>query len=136
MTNQQVPRPPYIPDLTPAQFEASNIRWALHLAKLGVMAFEQGFDIMSGLRNLPSAQRLAFYRGKEAQFGDLNTWMTQPNLVPREPDEQGQPQEPIPAPPLMELSALTCAWMLDDAAKLFAKEEAATLVTDERLRTV
>ena len=122
MTNQAPP--PFIPPLTPQQYEASNTRVALYLTKLGTFTFDTAFDVISGFKSLPGAQRLAFYRGKEAQFGDLNTWMTQPNMVPREPDEQGQPQEPIPAPPLMELSALTCAWMLDDAGKLFREEEA------------
>ena len=129
MTNQQAP-PPFLPPLTPEQVEASNTRVGLYLAKLGVTAFDEGFDIMSGLRKIPKAQRLALYRSKEAQFGSIQTWLTQPNLVPHEgTDEQGAPLPPEPAPSLMELSSLTCAWILKDAATLFAEE-------DERLRAV
>ena len=114
---------PMLPPLDPQQVEASNTRVGLYLAKLGVTAFDEGFDVMSGFKSLPSAQRLAYYRGKEAQYGDLNTWLTSPNLVPTEQvDAQGMPQPPVQAPSLMELSSLTCAWMLDDAGKLFAAE--------------
>ena len=123
MTQQQLP-PPFIPPLTPEQIEASNTRWAMHLAKLGVTAFDEGFDIMSGFKSLPSRNRLAFYRAKEAQFGTIQAWLTQPNLIPtQQVDEQGMPLPPVPAPSLMELSALTCAWMMKDAATLFAKEQ-------------
>ena len=115
---------PMLPPLEPEQVEASNTRVGLYLAKLGVTAFDEGLDVMSGFKSLPSAQRLAYYRGKEAQFGDLNTWLTSPNLVPTEQvGEDGMPQPPIQAPSLMELSSLTCAWMLDDAGKLFAAED-------------
>ena len=130
MTNQQAPPPPFLPPLTPQQVEASNTRVGLYLAKLGVTAFDEGFDIMSGLKKLPKPQRLALYRSKEAQFGSIQTWLTQPNEVPHEgTDQQGAPLPPEPAPSLMELSSLTCAWILKDAATLFAEE-------DERLRAV
>ena len=130
MTNQQVP-PPFIPPLTPEEVEASNTRWAMHLAKLATLSFSEGFDIMSGFKSQPSKNRLAYYRQQEAVHGSLEAWLTKPNLIPtQQVDEQGMPAPPIPAPSLMELSALTCAWMLKDAGTLFAKEqESGTAIT-------
>jgi hypothetical protein len=111
---------PFLPPLEPDETEECNRFVALKLVKLGNLAWDTMYRMVSGFREQPSDARLAFYLSHEPFVEYLQT----PNQIPTaEVDPMGMPVM-MPAPSLMEINSAECAWMMADYAKLLKQKAA------------
>ena len=130
------PLPPFPPLEDNDQIQAAQHAAAIHLVKLHEFAFRNMYDIVSGFRDLKPRERMASYLKWASLTGipdpveGLNAYFSMPQQV-RSSQVDPLTGMPVMIPlgmSLMQLSSSECAWMLSDAAKLFAKEQQAAIL--------